>query len=721
MQAMTVSELRALLAAERADALSSANTSELSSARVRALNYYNGDVSEDMPAIAGRSSAVSRDVSDTIDGLMPSLMEVFCGGDDVVKFEPVGPEDVEQAQQETDYVNHVFMQQNDGFMTLYTFIKDALLSKVGVVKVWTEDDESEEEETYLDQSEDVFAVVAGNPELAIVEHGEHDGLHDFKIRRTRKLKVHKVEAVPPEEFGIARNAKSIKDGYCFHETKTTVSDLLARGYDPDQVYAIPSDSEFSDTDEVRARDTVDESTFGTSGDTMNRMMRLVTVTEHYPLIDYEGEGELCRYRVVAAGTSGEILNRNGKPDIEKIEYPPFAAMTPCPIPHRFYGVSIADQVSDLMRIKTALLRGMLDNLYLHNNPRVEVSQSHATDSTLDDLMVSRPGGIVRTKQPGGVAWQVVPDITASLYPALQYFDATREWRTGVTRQGQGIDAEALQNQSATAVNQMMTAAQARMKMIARIFAETGIRELFALLHAEIRRHGQKSETIRLRNQWTTVDPRQWKTRKDLTINVGLGSGNKTERAQQIMILIGLQKEAMTAGLTHLVDDRKLFNSVKELTRVLDFKDPQLFFNDPSEVGPDGQLKNPPPPPQPSPEEMKIQSDMQMKQADMQMRGQELQVKAAVEAQSDQRKAEIEKVQAEADIATQDRKMQAEMALAQQKFELERELKLMDFQLKREMQAAEMEMKREAHQQQIASGAFKASMAAEAGIGKGDAT
>src|SRR5262249_58845639 len=166
---------------------------------------------------------------------------------------------------------------------------------------------------------------------------------------------------------------------------------------------------------------------------------------------------------------------------------------------------------------------------LHNRPRVEVPESHASDNTLDDLLVSRPGGIVRTKAPGGLQWQVVPDITASIYPALQYFDATREWRTGVSRQGQGVDPNALQNQVATIANQMFNAAQARIKLIARIFAETGIRDLFALLRGVVRKNGSQAETVRLRNQWVDVDPRDWRGRNDNTINCRPRAGRTSRR------------------------------------------------------------------------------------------------------------------------------------------------------------------------------------------------
>src|SRR5258708_3753054 len=170
MTKMPSSELKAMLAAEKMDALAAMRASKLSSERAHAMDYYNGDMSRDMPAADGRSRAVSTDVADTIDGLMPSLMEIFAGSDDVVRFEAFGPEDVAAAEQETDYVNHVFMQQNPGFLILYSFIKDALLSKVGIVKVWWEEREEESRETYLDQPDDAFALLVADPDIEIVAH-----------------------------------------------------------------------------------------------------------------------------------------------------------------------------------------------------------------------------------------------------------------------------------------------------------------------------------------------------------------------------------------------------------------------------------------------------------------------------------------------------------------------------------------------------------------------
>ncbi|HJX22192.1 MAG TPA: hypothetical protein VJ454_14445, partial [Steroidobacteraceae bacterium] len=319
--------------------------------------------------------------------------------------------------------------------------------------------------------------------------------------------------------------------------------------------------------------------------------------------------------------------------------------------HRFFGRSIADLVMDIQRIKTALLRSMLDNAYLANNPRVEVAEYFASPETLDDLLVSRPGGIVRTRQPGGLNWQQVPSIASHIFPIMAYMDATREFRTGVTSQGQGIDANSLLNQSATAVNQVFTAAQARMRLIARIFAETGIRDLFRLVHATIRKHGDGAHTVRLRNEWATVDPRDWKTRNDMTVHVGLGSGGKSEQLAHIMSIIALQREALVAGKSNLVTDQNLYNAARQATRLVGLPNVDQFFTDPA--------TQPAPQARPDPEMIKAQAHAAHSQ-------QELQLTAAKQ---------------QADARHEAARMQADAALAQQKFEHQQRMALLEHDLK----------------------------------------
>ncbi len=495
--------------------------------------------------------------------------------------------------------------------------------------------------------------------------------HDVTIVTTRKLTQARVLGVPPEEFGIERGARNIRDcNYCFHEVVTkTESQLIAEGFDEEQIKSL-GDYTGNTEIETLARDSVQEHFATTSGE-VNSAARLVRITEHYVRMDYEGEGRACLYQVITGGDQSEILRKDGKECITPFDAIPFAATTPVPITHRFFGRSIADLVMPLQREKTALKRGALDNLYLHNNPRVEVSEANAGPNTLDDLLVSRPGGVVRTKSPGGLNWQVVPDITGSIFPMLQYLDAELETRSGLSKQTQGIDANALQNQSATAVAQVFSASQMRIKLIARIMAE-GVRDIFSLLHGTIRKHGQQQQTVRLRNAWINVDPRNWKTRDDMTINVGLGSGGKAQQFAQTMAIANVQKEMLAGGKSNLVGDVQLYNTAAELTRIMGHKNPDKFFNDPSAINPQtGQLLHPPPPPPSPPPDPKLLVAQARAQLD--------QATATHQAQIAQQKAQNDAIHLQV-------KAQMEIQLARIKADLDAKMAVLDAHLKAAIQA-----------------------------------
>jgi hypothetical protein len=487
--------------------------------------------------------------------------------------------------------------------------------------------------------------------------------HDVTIVSTRKLAQARVLGVPPEEFGIERGARNIAEcNYCFHEVVTkTESQLIGEGFDAEQIKSL-TDYTGNTEIETLARDTVQEH-FSTTAGGVNSAARLVRITEHYVRMDYEGNGRACLYQVITGGDQGEVLRKDGKDCVTPFDAIPFAATTPVPVTHRFFGRSIADLVMPLQREKTALKRGALDNLYLHNNPRVEVAESNAGPNTLDDLLVSRPGGVVRTKTAGGLNWQVVPDITGSIFPMLQYLDAELETRTGLSKQSQGIDADALQNQSATAVAQVFSASQLRVKLLARIMAE-GVRDIFALLHGTIRKHGQQQQTVRLRNAWINVDPRNWKTRDDMTINVGLGSGGKAQQFAQTMAIANVQKQLLAGGKSNLVGDRELYNTAAELTRIMGHKNPDAFFKDPAATDPrTGQLLNPPPPPAPDPKTAALQAKAQADQAVV------------------AHKAQLDQQAAHNDAVHQQVKAQTEIQIARLKADLDAKLAVVDAHLK----------------------------------------
>jgi hypothetical protein len=674
---MSTQALKALLQAEKADALGTNTASELVRQRSKAMEYYLGDMAEDMPAPADRSKAVSTDVADTVEGLMPSLMEVFASSDETVEFEPVGPEDEEAAKQETDYTQHVFWQKNPGFVILHNFIKDALLQKNGVVKVYWDKGDKEEEETYLDVPPEVYAAIVETSDEAgfvVTEHTENeDGTHDVTLRKVIPYGCAKAENVPPEEFGITRRARSIRDAdYAYHETKRSESVLVEQGYDAEQVKRLQTAGE-SKNEEDLARDTVEDEQ--ANGANINDATRLITVTEHYIKCDYDKSGKARLWRVTTGGDDAEVLLRDGKPDVVKVPFMPFAAMTPVIMPHRFYGRSVADLVMDIQRIKTALTRGYLDQLYLTVNPPTEIAEAFAGEKTLDDLLTNRPGKIVRTKQPGGLIYHRPTSQGAEVLPAIEYFDAQREWRTGVTRQGQGIDAKALSNQSATASAQMFSMAQARMRLIARIFAETGIKDLFLLLHATIRMNDRQENTVRLRNQWVPVNPRQWKTRDDMTVRVAL-SGSKEQQMAFLMGLLPMQEGAMQIGLAKPAN---MYNTFKKVVELAGLKSVEPFFTDPEAVDPQtGQPLNPPPQPPPDPKliaaQAKIEADNMKAQSDAQIKQQTAQIDAQLDIQRMEREHQFAIAEMQQEHRLKQQQMAAEFAQKQQQMQAEIALK-----------------------------------------------
>jgi hypothetical protein len=490
-------------------------------------------------------------------------------------------------------------------------------------------------------------------------------LHDVTVVSTRKLAQAKVMGVPPEEFGIERAARNIRDcNYCFHEVVTkTEAQLIDEGYDEDQIKALTN-----------------------NGSGLNSAARIVKVTEHYIRMDYEGNGRPCLYQVVTGGEQGEVLRKDGKDCVTPFDAIPFAATCPIPQPHRFFGRSIADIVMPLQREKTALKRGILDNIYLHNNARTVVAETGASNNTLDDLLSSRIGGIVRAKTTDAIVPLQVQDVTTSIYPVLQYIDAELATRTGVSKQSQGIDANALQNQSATAVAQVFSASQMRTKLIARVIAE-GVKDIFSLLHATIRKHGQQAQTVRLRNQWVNIDPRQWRTRNDMTIHVGLGNGGKAQQFAQLMAIANFQKELILGKRTNLVDDKKIYNLGEEIIKLTGHKNPDRFINDPNAKKPDGSPKYPAPQPAPDPK-------LQIEQIKQQGKQQEVQIKAQADQQKAQLGAYHEQIQAMADIE-----------VAKFKAQVDQQLALLDANLKAQLAAQQHQHAAQQHHADLASKAL----------------
>ena len=575
---------------------------ELVARRKKSLEYYLG-----MPLgneQEGRSQVVSNDVLDTVESLMPSLMRIFTAGDNVFNCEGVGPEDDEMARQCSDYLNYIFYKENNGFVALYSAFKDALIQKNGILKVYWDDSQKTEREEYTRLTDDEFNDLVADPQVKVKNHSEYEeaitddrgkeidkiALHDVVIHRTRLYGQVRIEPVPPEEFLIARRCKSIDSAnFVCHRTTKTRTELVEMGFDKDLVEGLPSgDADYFTEDKFIRHQNIDLSHGASDGD---KSTTDITVHESYIKLDVNEDGKAELVKIITAGSgTGKIL------DIEEIDTIPFISMTPVIMPHRFHGRSVSELVEDIQLIKSTVMRQMLDNMYLTNNNRVAVQDGQVA---MDDLLTNRPGGIVRTKQPPQNVMMPIQaqPITEQASGMLNYLDSVKETRTGITRQSQGLDANTL-NKTATGQNQILTQSQMRMELIARIFAETGVKDLALKIFELVCKYQQKEKIVRIRGKYIPMRPYEWKDRVNVTVQVGLGTGSKEQ--QLILLNAILERQMQAINLQQnvfgpMVNLRNVYNSLKKLIENAGLNGIEPYFMDP-DVGAAQMPQLPPKPP-----------------------------------------------------------------------------------------------------------------------------
>ena len=427
--------------------------SEISAQREKAMEYFYGEPfgnEED-----GRSQVVVTDVQDTIMWMMPSLMRIFTAGDRVVKFEPEGPEDEDAAEQATKYVNHVFYKQNNGFMILYNLFLDALINKVGIVKHYWEELDKVTSEEYSNLSDNEFRMLEQDENLELDQHTEmskmvpvpdpmtgqmvemEEKTHDAVFLRSNTEGRVTIENVPPEEFLINTGAKTVEDAsFICHRSRKTRSDLIAMGFDEDIVGDLAATSNvdgITTSEEFTARHSYD-STGGATNQSSEESEELIEVFESYLNLDPKESGTSLLYKVTHAGS--EVL------DCEPIDYKPFSTVCPIPIPHKFFGLSVAETVEDIQLIRSTLTRNLLDNMYLANNGRFQVVEGQVN---IDDLLTNRPGGIVRTRSPQALQPIQTPALQNYSFEMLEYWDNIKSGRTGVNPTTQGLSADVLKS------------------------------------------------------------------------------------------------------------------------------------------------------------------------------------------------------------------------------------------------------------------------------------
>tara|TARA_R100000781_G_scaffold20950_1_gene15828 strand:- start:1484 stop:3511 length:2028 start_codon:yes stop_codon:yes gene_type:complete len=617
----------------------------IGSERRTAFKYYLGKPYGN--EIEGRSQVVTQDVLEVVENILPSLLRIFTAGEQIVKFDPQGPEDQEVAEQCTDYINHIFMKDNPGFMILYTMFKDALLQKNGFVKHYYKEITKENKEEYVGLTDTEFTSLLMDDDTEILEDIERtveaergtEVVHDVKIVKTKREGRVCVENIAPEEMFVSKNAKSFYDAqFVGHRVIKTRAEVIEMGFDKKLVDKLPSYTDGFYNQEHTERELYQTESPETEYQSIDRSTDYVRIVECYTKIDYEKTGKPTLRKITIGGNESIIL------DNEEIDYLPFSMITPIPMPHLFYGMSVADLVMDLQLMKSTVLRQTMDNMYLQNNARHLVIDGQVQ---LDDLISSRPGGIVRTKGPGAVTPLATPSFLNEGLAMLEKIDQLKEARTGISRSQMGADPNTIQKShtTATSVNALVNASTQRIELIARIFAETGVKDLFKCIMQLVTKYQDKGRIIRLRNNFVEMKPMDWADKEmDVSIQVGLGTGNTDQRVNLLSQILQIQQMLVKeGGYGRLVDENKIYNTLEKLVINAGFNSAQPFFVDPATVPP-------PPPPDPMKEnpllmaamaeieagKQKAVADIQQKREemvyDMQKKILELETKLKIEAE-----------------------------------------------------------------------------------------
>ena len=515
--------------------------SEISEPRIRAQRYFDGKV--DIGHEQGRSKVVATKCRDVVRAIKPSIQRVFLSTENPVEFVPRMPEDVAIAEQMTKYANYKF-QQNNGYRMLNDVFQDAMVKNCGIAKVMYEDKTESETFTYTGLTEDEFMFLVEEDDVEVLEQTIsqqieidqmgveiENAIYDVKISRTTSDGDILITSVPPEEFFVDKNARSIDDFFVIgHRTDMTVGDLLAMGYEHSEIEGLSGTISTMDAEAEYERRgyAIDEDDDQSADPTSKK----VAVTEAYMKMDAEGVGVPQLYRFVLAGAGYKMLSYDTADEV------PFAVFEVDPEPHAFFGRSLVQLVQDDQDAATAMLRGVLDNVSLTNNPGLEVVDGQVS---IDDLLNNEIGRIVRVKTPGAIREQVVPFTAGSTLPALQYFDMLVDNKTGVSKAAQGLDPDVLQSATATAVAATIEGAAGQSEVMARNLAEGGMRQLFRLIASAIIKNSDKEEIIRLNNQFVAVDPRVWNSADmDIVVNVGLGTGRENEKSAVLRETIQMQ-------------------------------------------------------------------------------------------------------------------------------------------------------------------------------------
>lgn len=555
--------------------------SYLAPERERAMAYYLGE--EFGNEEEGRSRVILTEVRDTVLAMLPSLLRIFTGPEKVVEFVPKNAEDIPAAEQATDLINYIFMQENPGFRILHDAMKDALISKTGILTWYKVDTESVEYYEYSGLSQDEIAFLTSDPEVKVetmvevIDMMTGEAKTDLRIRRVKRTPRYVVECIPPEQFLIDNEATSLDDAiYIGRRKLATISELVAMGYPRDIIEENAGTGGFEMNNEVLVRNPADQSFYGLT-QTTDETTDKVFYVESYIRADRDGDGIAELHKVCSVGNGAYILHS------EVVQKAPFAILAPDPTPHTIFGQSIADQTMDLQLIKSSIMRNTLDSLAQSIHPRTVVVENQVN---MADVMNVETGAIIRARAPGMVAPLATPFVGQQALGVMAYLDEVKTQRTGISRASQGLDADVLQSTTRAAVQAQLSSSQERLEMIARLFAD-GLKRCFQGLLGLVIQYQDKAKIVRLRNKFVPIDPRGWDATMDMVVNIALGRGSDEQRMAFLMQIIGQQKDVIQnyGPFNPLVSLEQLRGSLAQVTQLAGFQDPSAFWKEinPQEV------------------------------------------------------------------------------------------------------------------------------------------
>ena len=553
------------------DNISDHMDSDAAQTRADLLDYYLGESYGNERD--GYSSIVTREVYQTVENIKADIAELFVADDETVRFEPEGPEDVEAAQQATDWIRYVFYRQNDGFSNIMDSLIDGLLQRQGVIKRWRAMEDSTSTHDFTDISQEAYMLLEADPEVEITEFEESiDNVTEMitfsgKMLHTVTKSSTRVEVVPSEEFGIDQNATTIKDArYVRQRSQKSKSELLEMGFKESKIDKASSSSGYNEYDAperiARNFDTDDY-----DGDE-NQIAKTYDLHEVYIRLDRDEDGFDELIKVCRIGNT--VL------DVEEVDEIPFEIWTPIRMPHKLTGLCPADAAAPIQKMKSTLWRNQLDNQYNLNNGRPVVVEGQVD---LDSVMSSKPGAPYLVKHPSAISFPSQPSFGAHTNNMMGMADQMLEKDVGST--DNSISPDILNgNTAAGAVSQVLSKRQARIRLIAREYGEF-LRKVFMGIYELEIAHAEDKAIFRLNDKFVEVDPRTWNARKDVTVLVGLGNGSKNEQLFHMQQTMQAQQAMVSAGgLGITVMPYQIVQLQEDMVRLYDKAAYGRYFTDP---------------------------------------------------------------------------------------------------------------------------------------------